>query len=125
MYQVAKDEAAVRATGREPQLDPINGPFTRKLTLENMKWVFDTKIKPYTENYRKELFLCNDCEALKFYGFEGVIQHYAAKHTSALSLGSIVVHWKSEWPVYPPFNPEPPTGKNVSSYYADAPSVAV
>jgi len=122
--EVAKDEAAVRATGREPQMDPPDGPFTKKLTLENMKWVFDTKIKPLTEQYRKELFLCNDCDTnFKFYGFEGVIQHYAAKHTNALSNGSVVVHWKAEWPEYPPFNPEPPSGKN--SYYAAAPSASV
>ena len=108
--EVAKDEAALRATGREPQSEPLNGPWTRKLVLENMKWVFDTKIKPFTERYRKELFLCNGfgCESnTKFYGFEGVIQHYAAKHTNALSSGSIVVHWRAEWPEEPPFNPDP------------------
>jgi len=121
--EVAKDDAAIRAAGHEPEMDPPNGPFTRKLTLENMKWVFDTKIKPHTEHYRKEIFLCNDCEVSKFYGFEGVIQHYAAKHTNALSLGSIVVHWKSEWPEYTPFNPEPPTGK--SSYYSSQAAVTV
>jgi hypothetical protein len=110
--EMAKDEAAMRATGREPDSDPPNGPFLRKLILENMKWVFDTKIKPYTEPYRKELFLCNDPHCgihSKWYGFEGVIQHFAAKHTSTLSVGSIVVHWKSEWPEYPPFNPDPST----------------
>lgn len=118
--EVAKDEAAVRATGREPEMDPPNGPYTRRLILENMKWVFDTKIKPHTEPYRKELFLCNDCEyAAKYYGFEGVIQHYAAKHTSALSVGSVVVHWKSEWPEYPPFNPEP---NNVKPWNPAGPS---
>jgi hypothetical protein len=120
--EVAKDEAAVRATGREPETDPPNGPYTRKLTLENMKWVFDNKIKLYTEQYRKELFLCSECDHhLKWYGFEGVIQHYAAKHTNDLSNGSIVVHWKSEWPEYPPFSPEPLSVK--PSYYA-APSNA-
>lgn len=36
--EVAKDEAAIRATGREPDADPPNGPYTRKLILENMKW---------------------------------------------------------------------------------------
>jgi hypothetical protein len=41
---------------------------------------------------------------LKPFGFEGVIQHYAAKHTSLLSLGSIVVHWRAEWPEHPPFS---------------------
>jgi hypothetical protein len=124
--EVAKDEAAMRATDREPVLDPPNGPFLRKLVLENMKWVFDTKIKPYTEPYRKEIFLCNDphCGVYsKWYGFEGVIQHFAAKHTSTLSVGSVVVHWKSEWPEHPPFNPDPST---VSSplYYNPAPGAS-
>jgi hypothetical protein len=123
--EVAKDEAAVRATGHEPEIDPPNGPYTRKLILENMKWVFDTKIKPHTENYRKELFLCNACEyTSKYYGFEGVIQHFAAKHTSALSHGSIVVHWKSEWPEYPPFHPDP-TNVSPAPYYSAPPSASV
>lgn len=122
--EVAKDEAAIRAAGHEPEMDPPGGPYTRKLTLENMKWVFDTKIKPHTEQYRKELFLCSECDNhFKFYGFEGVIQHYAAKHTNDLSVGSVVVHWKSEWPEYPPFNPEPLTSK--PSYYAAPPSAVV
>jgi hypothetical protein len=111
--EVAKDEAAARAAGYEPKVDPPNGPYTQKLILENMKFVFDTKIKPLTEQYSKELFLCNGCENnFKFYGFEGVIQHYAAKHTSALSVGSIVVHWRAEWPEHPPFNPEPDAAIN-------------
>ncbi|KAK3945254.1 hypothetical protein QBC46DRAFT_433449 [Diplogelasinospora grovesii] len=105
--EVAKDAAAARAAGRDVVVDPPEGPFTQKLTLENMKWIFDTKIKPHTDKYRKELFYCNDCEGNpKTYGFEGVIQHYAAKHTSALSIGSIVVHWRAEWPEHPPFNTE-------------------
>ncbi len=111
--EVTKDEAAARAAGHEPKVDPPNGPFTQKLILENMKFVFDTKIKPLTEQYSKEIFLCNGCENnFRFYGFEGVIQHYAAKHTSALSVGSIVVHWRAEWPEHPPFNPEPDTAIN-------------
>ncbi|TEY87542.1 hypothetical protein BOTCAL_0001g00690 [Botryotinia calthae] len=106
--EIAKDDAAVRATGQEPPSDPPLGPYTRKLTLENMKWVFDTKIKPLTEQYNKDLFLCNVCDNnFKYYGFEGVVQHFAAKHTTSLSFGSIVVHWKSEWPEYPPFCPDP------------------
>ncbi|KAL8798632.1 MAG: hypothetical protein Q9182_006507 [Xanthomendoza sp. 2 TL-2023] len=89
---------------------------TQKLILENMKWVFDTKIKPFTEHFQKELFLCNGCDDnFKFYGFEGVIQHYAAKHTTSLSQGSIVVYWRAEWPDEPPFNPEPSLSK--SAYY--------
>ena len=80
----------------------------RRPTLETMKWLYDQKIKPLTERFQRELFLCNGCEAnSKFYGFEAVIQHYAAKHTSALSLGNVVVNWRAEWPDEPPFHPSP------------------
>lgn len=83
-------------------------PTARRLTLENMKFVFDNKIRPSTEHFGRELFLCNGCEYNpKFYAFEGVIQHYAAKHTSQLSVGQIVVHWKADWPAKPPFNLDP------------------
>ncbi|KZL65077.1 F-box domain containing protein, partial [Colletotrichum tofieldiae] len=102
---VAQDAAAAIAAGQQPVADPPAGPFTQKLTLENMKWVFDMKIKHHTESYRKELFLCNGCDSNRFYGFEGVIQHYAAKHTKALSLGNVVVHWRAQWPEQPPFKP--------------------
>ncbi|CCC14126.1 unnamed protein product [Sordaria macrospora k-hell] len=98
--EVAEKAATARSAGREVPVDPPEGPFTQKLTLENMKWIFDTKVKPHTESYRKELFYCN-----------GVIQHYAAKHTTALSLGTIVVHWRAEWPQYPPFRSDPRPSK--------------
>ncbi|OIW34739.1 hypothetical protein CONLIGDRAFT_568200, partial [Coniochaeta ligniaria NRRL 30616] len=103
--QVAKDAEAAKAAGEGPVTDPPEGPFTQKLTLENMRWIFDTKIKPLTVPFRKEVFFCNGCAAKPF-GFEGVVQHYAAKHTDKLSSGNIVVHWRTEWPEEPPFNPE-------------------
>ncbi|KAI8956793.1 hypothetical protein F5Y11DRAFT_133057 [Daldinia sp. FL1419] len=106
--EIEKEVAAARAANRELPKDPPGGPFTQKLTLENMKWLFDVKIKPHTESYRKELFFCNGCEiSVKAFGFEGVIQHYAAKHTGALSQGSVVVYWRAEWPEIPPFKPDP------------------
>ncbi|KXX79748.1 hypothetical protein MMYC01_202810 [Madurella mycetomatis] len=105
--EVAKDAAAARAAGENPCTDPPAGPFTQKLTLENMKWIFDTKIRPHTEALRKELFYCSGCEGnYKAFGFEGVIQHYAAKHTNALSVGNVVVHWRAEWPEQSPFSAE-------------------
>lgn len=86
----------------------LETPSGERLMLENMKYVFDTKIKPITDQVRKELFLCSGCENNhKFYGFEGVIQHYAAKHTNLLSLGSVIVHWKTDWPHCPPFVLDP------------------
>ena len=89
---------------------------TMKLTLDHMKWLFDSKVKPLTDHFQRELFLCNGCDGnFKFYGFEGVIQHYAAKHTTTLSMGNVVVHWRAEWPEHPPFNPNPSVAK--SAYY--------
>ena len=121
-YQrIDEEDAAAHAARQEIKRDPANGPFTRKLILENMKWVFDTKIKPITEQYRKELFLCHVCDNSKFYGFEGVIQHYAAKHTNALSMGSIVVYWRAEWPQFSPFHPDPSAAK--AAFYAIPPPV--
>ncbi|KAK1757539.1 hypothetical protein QBC47DRAFT_399878 [Echria macrotheca] len=105
---VARDAMVARNSGQQPAVDPPGGPFTQKLTLENMKWIFDIKVKPHTEPFRKELFYCSACEGnTKVFGFEGVIQHYAAKHTTSLSLGSIVVHWRAEWPAKPPFSANP------------------
>lgn len=111
--EVTKDAAAAQAAGKPPTIDPPQGPFTQKLTLENMKWIFEMKIKPHTEPLRKEIFLCNGCEVtVRSYGFEGVIQHYAAKHTNALSAGNVVVHWRAEWPEHPPFTAEVKVAKN-------------
>ena len=112
--EIAQEDEAALSSGRPVKGDPLNGPPTRKLILENMKYIFDTKIKPLTDHFQRELFLCNGCEG-KFYGFEGVIQHYAAKHTNTLSMGNIVVHWRAEWPENPPFNPNPSVAK--SAYY--------
>ena len=113
---LAQEDEAALAAGEPIKTDPPNGPPTRKLILENMKWLFDTKIKPLTDHFQRELFLCNGCDSnFKFYGFEGVIQHYAAKHTTTLSMGNIVVHWRSEWPEHPPFNPNPSVAK--TNYY--------
>ena len=110
-----KDEAAA-AAGELVNHDSPNGPPTRTLILENMKWLFDTKVKPLTDHFQRELFLCNGCDGNnKFYGFEGVIQHYAAKHTTTLSMGNVVVHWRAEWPEHPPFNPNPSVAK--TAYY--------
>ena len=114
---LAQVDSVTRAAGGLIRSDSPNEPPTRKLILENMKWLFDNKIKILTEHFQKELFLCNGCDGnFKFYGFEGVIQHYAAKHTTSLSMGSVVVHWRAEWPEHPPFHPNPSAAK--AAYYA-------
>lgn len=117
-YQLQEyEDQLIRATGQPMRHDVPGLAASRKLTLENMKWVYENKIKPFTEPYSREIFLCHGCDnSTKFYGFEGVIQHYAAKHTSLLSIGSVVVHWKADWPEDPPFDPNPSkVGKGIST----------
>ncbi|CRG89890.1 Spectrin beta chain, non-erythrocytic 2 [Talaromyces islandicus] len=109
---IQEEDDVARASGNPVRTDSPDLPPTRKLILENMKWVFEAKVKPITEKYQKELFFCNGCDNnSRTYGFEGVIQHYAAKHTSALSRGSVVVYWRAEWPEKPPFHPNPNAAK--------------
>ncbi|KAI5462998.1 hypothetical protein BGZ63DRAFT_402344 [Mariannaea sp. PMI_226] len=119
---VAKDATAATKAGSRPVQDPAQGPWTQRLTLENMKWLFDFKIKPCVNQARMELFLCNGCKGnSKHYSLESVVQHYAAKHTTNLSIGNVVVHWRAEWPEVPPFNPNP-RNQNQSSSRSGQPS---
>lgn len=87
---------------------PVPKPF---LSLDNMKWVYDNKIRSLTDHLRRETFVCRGCaeeKRPKWFGFEGLIQHYGAKHTVAFSKGNVVVHWQSaEWPDESPFHPDP------------------
>jgi hypothetical protein len=109
---IEEEDAIARASGVAVKSDPADAPPTRKLILENMKWIFDNKIKPLTQQLVKEMFLCNGCENnSRYYGFEGVVQHYAAKHTTALSSGNVIVFWRAEWPEKPPFHPNPNAAK--------------
>ena len=101
-----------RTAGKIIERDRAGEPSRRTLTLENMKWIHDNKIKPRTDRFQSELFQCAGCPGnSKLYGFEGVVQHYAAKHTSSLSQGNSVVHWRAEWPEEPIYNPDPGTAR--------------
>jgi hypothetical protein len=83
----------------------------RSLTLDNMKWVYDTKVRPLADQHRREHFLCASCseaEVTKWFAFESLMQHFGAKHTSSFSRGNIVVHWPTaKWPEEPPFKLRP------------------
>jgi len=108
-HEAASTEIEAAHTQRQGSTDDAG--TKPKLVLENMKWVYDNKIKPLTEQFRKDLFFCNgqDCESsTRPYGFEGVVQHFGAKHTHAFSSGNIVVAWReAEWPEETPFHPDP------------------
>lgn len=91
-----------------PKTTTTDAPGTR-LCLENMKWIYDNKVKPLTEHLRKDLFLCAGCGSKsKYFAFDSIIQHYAAKHTNTYSAGQIVVAWhEALWPEQPPFQTIP------------------
>jgi len=112
---LARENSSSQTPDGKTQLDSTKPLPIRRLVLDNMKWVYDMKIRPLTEQHCKESFLCNGagCEAnLKYFDFHGVIQHYAAKHTNAFSVASVVVHWhQAEWPEQPPFVPDPTARK--------------
>lgn len=83
-------------------------PDMRRLKLDDIKWVYEESVRPHTERFGKEIFLCNVCEnTAKRFTFDAVIQHYAAKHTNDLSKGNQIVYWKAEWPNPPPFHTFP------------------
>nr|OQO32018.1 hypothetical protein B0A51_00817 [Rachicladosporium sp. CCFEE 5018] len=109
-------EAASKKVSPAPESSKTSTPSPEPfLSLDNMKWVYENRIKPYTEQYRREPFQCAGCAKenlpFKWFGFEGLIQHYGAKHTDAFSQGNIVVHWQSaEWPEELPFNSTFPDG---------------
>lgn len=102
-------EGAPKFHGSKQSTPPLE-PF---LSLDNMKWVFDNKVRSYTDPLRRELFICAGCaedRKPKWFAFEGLVQHYGAKHTSAFSRGNVVVHWQTaEWPDEPPFFEHPAT----------------
>ncbi len=116
---LAQEDARMRAMGIPIPTDSPHAAPTRKLTLENMRWVYENKIKPLTEHLQKELFLCNACDNHgRYYSLDSVVQHFAAKHTDSLSMGTTVVYWKADWPELPPFDPNPTAAK--ASMYASA-----
>ncbi|KHN98544.1 F-box domain containing protein [Metarhizium album ARSEF 1941] len=106
--KIAKDVRTAQGAGKNVVIKPAEQTWTQKLTLENMRWIFDAKIRPRTDPVRKDVFLCNGCDGVaKFYKFNGLLYHYASKHAKTLSLGKSVVHWGAEWPEKPIFKADP------------------
>lgn len=94
-------------SNQERKDEPRDASDPAFISLENMRWLFDNKVKNHTEKHCRELFRCAECEGVKKgYAFEGMMQHFGAKHTTDFSQGNIVVHWQTaDWPDVPPFVP--------------------
>lgn len=107
LYARGKHVEKNTPTDQQNKEGPRNPSDPAFVSLENMRWLFDNKVKPLTEKHCRELFMCAECESVtKGYAFEGMIQHFGAKHTSDFSQGNIVVHWQTaDWPDDPPFVP--------------------
>lgn len=52
-----------------------------RLTLDDMRWIFDNKIKQILKDTGQDLFFCRNCPSSKLFRFHAVIQHYISKHT--------------------------------------------
>ncbi|KAM0253938.1 hypothetical protein ACHAQJ_007061 [Trichoderma viride] len=79
---------------------PDAASSTRRLILDDMKWIFDNKIKLLINHFPQEFFLCSGCSNPKLFGFHAVIQHYASKHVEKKLRNQ---HWRVEWTEKPPF----------------------
>ncbi|PSK42233.1 hypothetical protein B9Z65_4147 [Elsinoe australis] len=92
------------------------------VTLETMKHLFDNRVKPITDKYVRDLFACSECDDIsKMYTFDGMMQHFGAKHDSDFGVGNVIVSWHTaEWPDYPPFKRHPIEARRVPPLYAES-----
>jgi hypothetical protein len=80
----------------------------KRLTLDDMKYIFDVKIKPLAHPHRVEMFLCNGCpNNPRWWGFESLVQHFTAKHTYNPRGRPAKVNWRADWPDIGPFRSDP------------------
>ena len=98
--------ARARYAAENPKKMQAGSAF--QLGLHNMKWLFEQKIKPLTETAHgtRELFRCAECgHESRTFAFEGLIQHYKAKHTKDFGEYEVggVAWYESLWPEKPPF----------------------
>lgn len=115
------EDARMRDTGHPVPIVLPDQISSRKLTLDDMRWVNDNYVRPHTDRLQKELFLCSECFVTngKSYTLDSLIQHYAVKHTEDFRMGSSTVYWKSNWPESPPFHPNPTAAR--ASFQASQP----
>ncbi|TFB06459.1 hypothetical protein CCMA1212_002273 [Trichoderma ghanense] len=88
------------ATSSKAKASPM-----RRLTLDDMRWIFTHKIAPLTDCHGIDIFSCSKCPTSKLYSFQGVMQHHCQTHSG--KGGKMSVHWKSEWTAELPFKPAP------------------
>lgn len=101
----------------------------KRLTLEDMKFIYDFKLKPMAYSLRNEMFLCNGCPTNpRWWEFQSLVQHFTAKHTYNPRGRAAKVNWRADWPEIGPFRADPdkaileaPVGACLDSYEGDSP----
>ncbi|KAF4553599.1 Hypothetical protein D9617_6g093300 [Elsinoe fawcettii] len=90
------------------------------ITLETMKYLFDNLVKPVLEGKVAKAFICAECDDVSAkYTFDGMMQHFGAKHDSDFGNGNVVVSWHTAlWPDDPPFKRHPFENRRVPPMYA-------
>ncbi|KAI5816622.1 hypothetical protein BZA77DRAFT_58241 [Pyronema omphalodes] len=80
----------------------------KRLTLEDMKFIYDFKLKPIAFSLRNEMFLCNGCPTNpRWWEFQSLVQHFTAKHTYNPRGRAAKVNWRADWPEIGPFRANP------------------
>ncbi|KAI5846155.1 hypothetical protein BZA05DRAFT_407092 [Tricharina praecox] len=80
----------------------------KRVTLEDMKYVYDSRVKPKIHQFRTEIFLCDGCSTnLRWWNFESLVQHFSAKHTYSRRGKHPKVDWRADWPEIGPFRADP------------------
>ncbi|KAF2147690.1 hypothetical protein K461DRAFT_325134 [Myriangium duriaei CBS 260.36] len=103
--------------------DPSEFEMGLAITLESVKNLYDVRVKPVMDKLNmKDVFLCAECEdSTKWYSFDGMMQHFGAKHSDDFGTGNVVVAWQvAEWPEEPPFCAHPVRSRRVPPAYAEA-----
>lgn len=81
-----------------------------KLTMGDMVWVFDHKLRRVFEDTDEDLFSCKKClKSRKRFGFHAFIQHYLSKHTPRPNQKGKKMRdrLRVEWPGEIPFGSSP------------------
>lgn len=96
-----------------------------RLTLGDLVWIFDHKLRRILKNTDEDLFSCRNClKSRKRFGFHAIIQHYLSKHTPKPSQKGkkmrerLRVEWPGEIPFEscpiqqaPTVDPKPPSAQ--------------
>lgn len=93
-----RDDAVAVAVGTKSNTNSSGYPKTQQLSIADMMWVFDWKVKHFTDPFARKLFRCNGFSNRKLFDLQALLTHCAMKHSTNLKKGKPSYLWTSEWP---------------------------